>query len=462
MKKIELLLLGILVPVDYLMLIAAGICAYFVRFTPQVTELRPVIFDLPFNNFFKLLLITSIFWIIIFALNGLYQKDINKHLFKLFLQIIVAATAATTLIIIAFFFNQRLFNSRLIILIFWLASIFFVFFGRLIHNLICKFFYFKGIIKKNAVIIGNNLNAKTLISEFKKSKKYAVSIVEHYPNFDEKTKNEILDLLKKIKIDEIIQADNNQSAEQTNDLINFCYNNHLNLRYVASLYETQLKNFEFQNIAGIPIISLKNTPLDGWWKIFKRIFDFGMSLVLLVILSPVFLIIALIIKLDSPGSILVKLIRIGEKGMNFPLFKFRSMIENAHLLKPQIQNQNERNDGPLFKIKNDPRITRFGKFLRRYSLDELPQLLNVLKGEMSLVGPRPHEPAEVAQYQTHHKKLLNFKPGMSGLAAISGRADLLFEDEVKLDTFYIENWSLLLDLIIILKTPIIVLTKKSA
>jgi lipopolysaccharide/colanic/teichoic acid biosynthesis glycosyltransferase len=182
----------------------------------------------------------------------------------------------------------------------------------------------------------------------------------------------------------------------------------------------------------------------------------------LIILSPLFLILSLIIKIDSAGPVFAQLERIGEGGEKFVLFKFRSMIRDAHQLKKNLIALNERNDGPLFKIKNDPRITRFGRFLRKTSLDELPQLFNVIKGEMSLVGPRPHEPEEVAKYQKHHRKVLTIKPGITGLAQISGRSDLNFEEEVKLDTYYIENWSLKLDIQIIIKTPFIVLTTKSA
>jgi lipopolysaccharide/colanic/teichoic acid biosynthesis glycosyltransferase len=150
---------------------------------------------------------------------------------------------------------------------------------------------------------------------------------------------------------------------------------------------------------------------------------------------------------------MVQLKRVGQKGKIFKMYKFRSMVKDAHLMKSEIKNLNERPDGPLFKMKNDPRVTTFGKFLRRTSLDELPQLFNVLAGEMSLVGPRPHEPEEVSEYQRGYRKLLTIKPGITGMAQVSGRSSLLFSEEAKLDIFYIENWSILLDLIILLKTP---------
>ena len=138
------------------------------------------------------------------------------------------------------------------------------------------------------------------------------------------------------------------------------------------------------------------------------------------------------------------------------------MIDNAHLLKKEMTQLNERNDGPLFKMKNDPRVTRVGRFLRRARIDELPQLFNVLRGDMSLVGPRPHEPEEVAKYEKHHKKLLTIKSGMTGMAQVSGSSDLSFEEEVKLDTYYIENWSPALDIKILLKTAVILFKDRSA
>jgi lipopolysaccharide/colanic/teichoic acid biosynthesis glycosyltransferase len=142
-----------------------------------------------------------------------------------------------------------------------------------------------------------------------------------------------------------------------------------------------------------------------------------------------------------------------------PVFKFRSMVQNADALKETLLKKNERRDGPLFKIKNDPRITKLGKFLRRFDIDELPQLFNVVLGHMSLVGPRPHLPAEVARYKSYERRVFAVKPGITGLAQISGRSDLPFEEEVRLDLQYIEEWSLRRDIKILLYTVAVVLGK---
>ena len=177
---------------------------------------------------------------------------------------------------------------------------------------------------------------------------------------------------------------------------------------------------------------------------------------------PIFILLAIAIKLDSKGPILVKLPRMGRGGKIFEMYKFRSMVASAREEKKDLLAYNERKDGPLFKMTNDPRITRVGKFIRHWSLDEFGQLINVLKGEMSLVGPRAHEQEEVAQYRIHHKKLLYIRPGIVCLAAISGRSGLTFEEEAHLDTYYVENWSFGLDINILLKTPFVVLSRKNA
>ena len=227
---------------------------------------------------------------------------------------------------------------------------------------------------------------------------------------------------------------------------------------------------EVSEIAGIPIVMVKRTTLDGWGRIIKRIFDIIFSLFFIIILSPLLILIMIIIKLDSRGPVIYKNERVFKNGV-FKLFKFRSMIleycvgdqygkDQALELEKKLIEQNNTKSGPVYKIAADPRLTKVGRFLRRWSIDESPQLFNVLWGRMSLVGPRPHQPREVAKYERRHKKVLTIKPGITGLAQISGRSDLSFEDEVKLDSYYIENWSLALDLSILLRTPLAVLRKR--
>jgi lipopolysaccharide/colanic/teichoic acid biosynthesis glycosyltransferase len=198
-------------------------------------------------------------------------------------------------------------------------------------------------------------------------------------------------------------------------------------------------------------------------RVFKRGLDIGVSTVLLVLgLIPGLLLVAAI-KLDSRGPVFFKQPRVGKNGRRFLMYKFRTMVANAAELLSELEDRNEKEaNGQLFKIKDDPRITRMGRFLRKWSLDELPQMINVYRGEMSLVGPRPPLPREVENYSPEHFCRLRGLPGITGLWQVSGRSNLSFDEMVKLDRYYLDNWSVRLDLSIILKTFYVVLARKGA
>ncbi|MBB5139921.1 exopolysaccharide biosynthesis polyprenyl glycosylphosphotransferase [Thermocatellispora tengchongensis] len=204
-------------------------------------------------------------------------------------------------------------------------------------------------------------------------------------------------------------------------------------------------------VAGMPLLHVEHPEFRGARRVVKDLFDRVSALAALLLLALPLLVIALVIRATSEGPALFRQTRVGVNGREFQLFKFRTMVKDAERMKADLAGSNEF-DGVLFKMRNDPRITRIGFFLRRYSLDELPQLLNVLRGEMSLVGPRPPLPEEVAQYGADVRRRLVVKPGMTGLWQVSGRSDLTWEESVRLDLRYVENWSLVLDLQILWKT----------
>ncbi|MEV4216881.1 MULTISPECIES: sugar transferase [Nonomuraea] len=204
-------------------------------------------------------------------------------------------------------------------------------------------------------------------------------------------------------------------------------------------------------VAGMPLLHVEHPEFDGGRQFVKSVFDRVVAGAAVLLLALPLLAIALLIRMTSQGPALFHQTRVGRRGKEFQVVKFRTMVVDAERLKGSLINSNEF-DGVLFKIRNDPRITRVGAFLRRYSLDELPQLLNVVRGEMSLVGPRPPLPEEVAQYGTDVRRRLVVKPGMTGLWQVSGRSDLSWEESVRLDLRYVENWSLILDLQILWKT----------
>lgn len=206
-----------------------------------------------------------------------------------------------------------------------------------------------------------------------------------------------------------------------------------------------------QQVAGLPLIHVTTPTLEGGQRVAKRLSDVVVSGLLILVSSPVMLMVALLVKLDSPGPVLFTQDRVGIEGKRFAMLKFRSMVVDAETRLEELKHQNE-GSGLLFKMKNDPRVTRLGGVLRRFSLDELPQLFNIFVGSMSLVGPRPPLPSEVAAYEQDVRRRLLVKPGLTGLWQVSGRSNLSWQDSVRLDLYYVENWSLAGDLIILLKT----------
>ncbi|WP_411374113.1 sugar transferase [Arthrobacter sp. MPF02] len=206
-----------------------------------------------------------------------------------------------------------------------------------------------------------------------------------------------------------------------------------------------------QQVAGLPLIHVTTPSLEGGQRVAKRLFDICIAGVILITLFPVMIVLAVLVKLDSRGPVLFKQERVGIEGTLFRMYKFRSMVVNAEQQLSKLAVKNE-GQGVLFKMKDDPRVTRVGKKLRKYSLDELPQLFNVIAGSMSLVGPRPPLPSEVEAYEHDVRRRLLVKPGLTGLWQVSGRSNLSWQDSVRLDLYYVENWSLASDVIILLRT----------
>lgn len=206
-----------------------------------------------------------------------------------------------------------------------------------------------------------------------------------------------------------------------------------------------------QQVAGLPLIHVTTPTLDGGQGVAKRLFDVLVSTLLIIISSPVMAGVAILVKIESQGPALFKQERVGMEGEHFEMLKFRSMVVDAEQQLTELAQHSDGN-GLLFKMKNDPRVTRVGKFIRKFSLDELPQLFNIFAGSMSLVGPRPPLPSEVAAYEHDVRRRLLVKPGLTGLWQVSGRSNLSWQDSVRLDLYYVENWSLAGDLMILLKT----------
>lgn len=472
MKKIELILTAILVPLDTLMLFIAAITAYGFRFTEFAVGIRQVTFYLPLNDYLKLLFLVIPLWILIFAANNLYSIDSNQKYSNELTRIFFACTVGLAAITVFIFFRGEFFNSRFIVLAAWVGAIVFVSFGRLLIRLIKLMLYRYNKGTRHTVLIGSGPITDRVSDILAGEKSLGYSVIARYPIFNEKVRSEILDLDVFQEVDEIILTNPSSSREETLTLLTFAEEHHFTLKYSADLFSTLAPNMRVSTILDVPLIEFRRARLDGWGKISKRMFDLFFGALLIIVTSPLIIAAATANALESGRPLLFKNTRVGYRGRLFRTFKFRSMFQkycteqenSAHDSAIQfeqelIENHNSKL-GPLYKIAHDPRVTRVGRVIRRWSIDELPQLFNVMLGDMSLVGPRPHQPREVAKYSPADRRVHAVKPGITGLAQISGRSDLSFEDEIRLDMFYIENWSPVMDLFILAKTPFAVFKKR--
>jgi exopolysaccharide biosynthesis polyprenyl glycosylphosphotransferase len=467
MKRSELAFTLSLLPLDFLTLVAAAIAAYYSRFHPLFTQWRPVIFDLTLNHFVQIVIPIAIVWLAMFAFAGLYATrriSIASELTR----IALACSTSMAAVFAILFFSRVLFESRFIAVAAWILAIVFVCVERLLVRALQRSLLAMGVGEHRIVLIGDNETSRALKDVFARREWLGFRVVAQFKTFNESVADKIRTLKKKDEVDEVLLADPEEDRSTTLALLSFTDNEHLGFRFSADLFAAAVGRSVIHTFAGIPIIEVQKTPLDGWGAIYKRLFDIAVSSVFIVLTLPIQAIIALALFIEQPGRVLFsrtpdgkKATRVGQGGRPFHYFKFRSMVRDAHKYRfdPDFIKKygNEREGTPLFKLKDDPRVTPVGRVLRKFSLDELPEFYLVFLGRMSLVGPRPHLPEEVAQYRPEQRKVMTIKPGITGMAQISGRADLPFDDEVRLDTYYIEHWSPWLDLYIVLKTPLVVL-----
>ncbi len=448
--KIKLFFSALLVPMDFLAFFVAGILAYKLRFSDFFTDLRPILFELPYNNFLTIVFIVSIISVLWLAAQGLYKIQRGSILEEIG-RVFAGISTAGGLLLAYIVFQRAFFDSRFILLVWYILSLLLILISRGLIRFVQRQLFKHGKGLTQILVFGQSLSLKKIIDAYQLHPEWGYAILKIWPEINDDAMAEAKKILKNLRplvlFDPTSLTENNQIQLQE-----WLRENNLPVALPASTSSFLPAHTTVSALAGIPIVFGDATNLQGWGRIWKRLFDFIFAFFISLILLPFEIILMLIIVLDGEGWPIIRLKRVGWHGRTFYLYKFRSMIKNASQLKNKLLTQNERQGGPLFKMARDPRITKVGSFLRRASLDELPQFWNVLLGQMSIVGPRPHEPEEVAQYKLHHKVVLAIKSGITGLAQISGRSDLSFEEEVRLDTFYLQHWSLWLDITIILKT----------
>ena len=405
---------------------------------------------------------------------GAYKNPGLNSLAMYFSAILKSIIVSIGLLLCLLFLVEVKYVSRLVIFLF---SIF-----ELIGIFSIRFFltrYFEKTVKSGEnklriLIIGTGDRAMELTRQLNKNSEVDAEIVGYLdPQIDKVYRtvvgdpvlgsvNNISEVLKSRVVDEVIIAVPRSMLSDAEPIASACEEEGIKLRFMADVFDVNMARISLAQIGEIPLLTMESVAQDEGKLFAKRVFDFTLTMLAMPFVLPLCLCVAIAIKLDSPGPVLFIQQRVGLRKHLFPMFKFRSMHEDAEKRMKEIEHLNEA-EGPIFKMANDPRVTKVGHFIRRTSLDELPQLFNVLRGEMSLVGPRPMSIRDVDLFNRGiQRKRFSVKPGITCLWQISGRSSLPFEKWLELDLQYIEKWSFWLDIVILVKTIPAVLWSKGA
>lgn len=457
MKRSELMLMALHVPLDYLMLLAAAAVAYGIRSTQVVERLRPSTLE---ESFLAFMLVAAPLMLVvlgIFALTGMYRPRRKQNVAQDVASAFIGVSVGLLGFVVYAYFTREFYESRFILLTFWGLAILFVPIGRFVLRKVQTSLFRRGKYVRNVVLVGNGPAAQRLQGVYADAG-WGRYVIASIPHANESAVQELQALFQEHEIDEVVITSADASQSVLLSIQQFVELQKASFALVPDLFGTFMPRFENTDVAGIPVFQLERTPLEGWGRVVKRVIDILGASIFCILFAPWWAIIALAIVLDTKGPVLYRSVRISRNG-EFTMYKFRSMVKDAERMKPDLMKRSERK-GPFFKMQDDPRITRVGRFLRKTRIDEVPQLINVLLGDMSLVGPRPHLPEEVEQYEPHHRRVLTINGGMTGLAQVSGSSDLTFEEEMRLDTYYLENWSLTMDLGILFRTVRVVIGRK--
>lgn len=463
MKKSEILFGILRVPLDTVAVLAALLLSYKLRalsidLIPGVRVLDPAL-TLPHPHLYlRFFAVPGVgIHLILAAILGLYTLRAVTSAWREVGRVIVSAFLWLVTVVVWYFLLRReLFYSRILLLH---ATVLIIVFVLLLRTLLlfCQ-----------RALLRWGIGARTILSVG------AQGIISYVPRMLEGDKryrylghvhslSDVRHWAERTALDIVLHADPHPGGKETEELVEYCRSEHVGYACLPPVFADAPHHLRVEYLGLLPLLRYKPTPLDGWGRVWKRASDVILSVAFLSALLPFLLLVAFVIVLDSGFPIFYVSRRVGAEGRRrIPVLKFRTMTKNADSQKEELTSLSHRRDGPLFKVSNDPRITRVGWVLRRWSLDELPQLLNVLAGHLSLVGPRPHLPAEVQLYKPFERRVFAVWPGITGLAQISGRSDLSFAEEVRLDLQYIENWSPLLDFWILWRTIWVVLGRRGA
>jgi exopolysaccharide biosynthesis polyprenyl glycosylphosphotransferase len=431
-----------------------------------VQRIQPDVYT-PISSFQALEIGIVIGLILIFALRGLYNIRLTGTWFRQVWTIVSSATLGMAFLVTYYFIFQPPASSRLLVPFVWATAIVVLCTARLIVSSVMGILYRLGLGETRLLVVGSGRLGKMIMQHIVANPNLGYSIVGFLHDMIEPpsdfgrfkmlgTLDDLGMVIRSMQIDEVIIALPSHLHQQSIRSVRLCERLGTSFKLVPDLYELSLSRIDMEAIEGIPLIGIKQVSINSVQRVVTRMVDVIVAFLILIIGFPIWLCIALAIAISSPGGMLYKQTRIGKNGQPFKVYKFRSMYKDADARLADLMVHNEV-QGPLFKIKDDPRITPVGRFLRNTSFDEIPQLINVIKGEMSLVGPRPALPQEVAQYDELQRGRLAVKPGMTGLWQVRGRSNISFDEGVLMDLYYIENWSLRLYFQTLLRTiPVVI------
>jgi exopolysaccharide biosynthesis polyprenyl glycosylphosphotransferase len=469
MKRLEVLFSNqrvatvVWILVDVFLINIAFVLAYWVRYELQLFRAVDPAFDVPYRVYLPFVAIFTLLLILVYRQQGIYRLRHQISWFDEFYAIVNGTATGIVIMIVFIFIYRPTFYSRVIFIYAGLLSVGILGLSRLLKVILWQRMRRRGFDTRQVLIVGAGEVARAVMRAMVANRDCGFNIIGFLDDHPAKGETDIgrfkalgsidnlPNVLQEEKVDEVIMTLPWQYHRKIMSIMAQCERLNIRVRIVPDLFQITLNRMHIEEIAGVPMIGIKEVGISGLSQLIKRTIDVAFSALALFFGAPLMALIALMIKMDSPGPAIFSQERVGKMGRLFWVYKFRSMVEDAEKQQEALQALNEA-DGPLFKIREDPRTTRLGRQLRRFSLDELPQFYNVLRGEMSLIGPRPAIPAEVELYQEWQKRRLEVSPGMTGLWQVSGRSELTFDEMALLDIYYIENWSPALDVKILLQT----------
>lgn len=462
-NKSTLVLNVILVLGDFVALVAAFVLAYALRVK---IDTRPLIEPVAAGTFLKIYLLILPVWLLIFGWLGLYNSEATRSRLSELLKVFIGCLLGTVFIIVLSFLSHRpIFPARLVPLYGFALAFLLVGLERQIIHYLRHWFYRLGIGLKKVVIVGtgpiglqvanglrNRINSGYEVVGLIGKSRSGLKGLKIYRDLAGARRS-----ILKQRVDEIVETEL-IGTSSSSEVMHFAHAHHIKYRFYPTPADLHSAHHRLSLVAGLPMIDVGATPLEGWGQISKRLFDIFAAGLGLIFVCPLLLGIAIAIKLSDRGPIFYQHRRLTRFGQPINIYKFRTMA-NKYSRQDPVATFKAMGRMDLVaefqarhKVKHDPRVTTLGHWLRRSSFDELPQLWNVFKGELSLVGPRPITKAELERFGNNQAEFLAIKAGMTGLWQVSGRSDLSYDERVELELFYVQNWSLLLDIKILLKT----------